>query len=648
MNDENTPNDAPAYQPEGLAEVIFQQRYAIAGSETWDQATHRVAQHVASAEHNGNRVKWTERFHHALRDNLFIPGGRIFYGSGRPKGQLLNCFVVPTDDSREGWGKTVSDMLVISGTGGGVGINFSPIRPRGTPIQGTGGEATGAVSLMEVIDQVGEVIKAGGGRRTALMLCLDYNHGDLREFLFKKFNRVEIDTTSEESVKAALAKTYPDLPADSIAAIVEAVADDPQSELVLHHLLKHQRDKVLRNANVSVTVDDAFFEAVRKDEDIVMTWRGKEVDRIAATELWDLIARNAWESGEPGILNAGLANKMNNIWYHSPLISTNPCGEIWLEPYGCCDLGAINLSRHINEAGDDFDWDLLGDTVTMGVRFLDNVLDVNTYPLPEIEKNCQQVRRIGLGVLGLAHALVQIGIRYDRADGRRKVDQLFNFLKKRAYEASTYLAAEKGPFPAFDADKFLESGFCQTLNNAPTGTTSMVAGTSSGIEPIFAPGYKRRYYAAAEGSNDRVLKEQIVVDQLFQSIYESGADLSAFVSSHEVDVESHLKMQTICQKHIDNAVSKTINLPHDYPVEDFKDLLLDYAPKLKGTTIYRSGSRGNEPLVPLSVEEAVAHLESQGIMPRSEADDQFLAAANAEMACPDGVCDLPSLESDAE
>lgn len=658
---EESSNNPPAYTPENLANIIFQQRYAIAGEETWDQATLRVANHVAAAEHNGNRSKWSQRFHSALRDCLFIPGGRIFYGSGRPKGQLLNCFVVPTDDSREGWGKTVSDMLVISGTGGGVGINFSPIRPRGTPITGTGGEATGAVSLMEVIDQVGEVIKAGGGRRTALMLCLDYNHGDLREFLFKKFNRVEIDTSSEDSVRAALSKTYPDLPADAVSAIVEAVAADPQSEIVLHNLLKHQRDKVLRNANVSINVDEAFFEAIRNDEDIVMTWRGKEVDRIAATELWDLIARNAWESGEPGILNRGLANKMNNIWYHSPLISTNPCGEIWLEPYGCCDLGAINLSRHINEAGDDFDWDMLGDTVTMGVRFLDNVLDVNTYPLPEIEKNCQQVRRIGLGVLGMAHALVKIGIRYDRAEGRRKVDQLFNFIKKRSYEASTYLAAEKGAFPVFDAEKFLESGFCQTLNKstrakvreygirncailtiAPTGTTSMVAATSSGIEPIFAPGYKRRYYAADPGSNERVLKEQIVVDPLFQSLYEAGADLSAFVSSHEVDVESHLKMQAICQKHIDNAVSKTINLPNDYPVEDFKDMLLEYAPKLKGTTIYRSGSRGNEPLTPLTVDEAVSHLQSEGIEVRSEADAKFLEDATSEMACPDGVCEIPT------
>jgi len=223
----------PAYQPTELAQIIFDQRYAIAGNESWDDACHRVAKHIAAAEDNGNRERFTERFHNVLRDGLFFPGGRIWYGSGRPKGQLLNCFVIPTEDSREGWGKTVSDMLVISGTGGGVGVNFSPLRPRGSAIRGTGGEATGAVSLMEVMDQVGEVIKAGGGRRTALMMCLDYDHGDLQEFLFKKFNRVDLDVNSSDSIKEALELTYPDLPPESSDEIVKFVLKDPESEVIL-------------------------------------------------------------------------------------------------------------------------------------------------------------------------------------------------------------------------------------------------------------------------------------------------------------------------------------------------------------------------------------------------------------------------------
>ena len=630
------------YEPQGFAKTIFTQRYAINEQETFPEACQRVAGHVAQAE-NGKRDKWTERFVEVMSQNRFIPGGRIWYGSGRAKGQLLNCFVVPTADSREGWGKTVSDMLIISGTGGGVGINFSPLRPRGTPIRGTGGESTGSVSLMEIINETGEVIKAGGGRRTALMQCLRYDHADIMEFMHKKFNKVDVNN---ENISQVLMDTFPNLPKDEADKIVEMFGAGQED--IIKSLIKYQLDQRLKNANVSVLVDDEFFRLVKEEEDIVFTWNGKETGRISAKDVWDLIVQNSWESGEPGILNIGLANEMNNIWYHKPLISTNPCGEIWLEEYGCCDLGAINLVEHIDPLTGDMDWDLLADTVTVGVRFLDDVLDVNVYPLPEIEKNCQTVRRIGLGIMGLGHALIKLGVRYDNNEGRKKVEQIFNFIKKRAYEASTYLAAEKGSFPVFDADKFLESGFCKTLTKgtrakikeygirncailtiAPTGTTSIMAGTSSGIEPVFSPGYKRRYYANKEGSNDRVIEEEIVIDPLFQELYEEGYDLDAFVSAHEIDVEDHLRMQNIVQKHIDNAVSKTINLPNDYPVEKYGQLLQKYGPKLKGTTVYRSGSRGNEPLVPLSVEEAKKHLKESGIV-----------IGVAQSDCPSGVCEI--------
>ncbi len=646
------------YEPTDFAAVIFNQRYSLNQTESWEDACRRIASHIASAEHNGNRQKWEDRFAEALSSAKFIPGGRIWYGSGRPKGQLLNCFVIPTDDSREGWGKTVSDMLVISGTGGGVGINFSPIRPRGTPIRGTGGEATGAVSLMEVINQTGEVIKSGGGRRTALMLCLDYKHGDIMEFLHKKFNKVNLE--DEESLATAITEAFPYLPAGERDAMMEVafsegIPDDADIiEAVLRPLIKHQKDQTLKNANISVLVDNDFFEAVKNEDNISVTWRGNEVTSFPAKELWDLLIHNAWESGEPGVLNIGLANEMNNIHYHKPLISTNPCGEIWLEAYGCCDLGAINLAQHINEDGTDFDWDALNDTVNLGIRFLDDVLDVNTYPLAEIEKNCKDVRRIGLGVMGLGHALVKLGVRYDRADGRKKVDQLFNFIKKNAYEASTYLAAEKGCFPSFKAEPFLESGFCKTLTKslrrkimeygmrncavltiAPTGTTSILAGTSSGIEPIFAPGYKRTYYADAEGSNDRVLKTEIVIDPLFEQLWRESGDLESladvFVGAMDISVEDHLRMQAVCQDHIDNAVSKTINMPSDYPMEDWSAMMLKYGPRLKGTTVYRSGSRGNEPLTPMSAQEAIEYLVSKN-------DDALLGAAMSD--CPSGVCDI--------
>jgi ribonucleoside-diphosphate reductase alpha chain len=645
------------YTPSDFAAVIFSQRYSLNGEESWEEACKRVAGHIATAEVNGARTKWESRFTDALQSAKFIPGGRIWYGSGRPKGQLLNCFVVPTEDSREGWGKTVSDMLVISGTGGGVGMNFSPIRPRGTAIKGTGGEATGAVSLMEVINQTGEVIKSGGGRRTALMMCLSYNHGDLMEFLAKKFNKVELE--DEAALEAAVTSAFPYLPQAEREAMMEIAFSEeiPEDadiiEAVLRPLIKHQKDQTLKNANISVLVDQHFFDAVENEEDIEVVWRGNTVTSYPAKEVWDMLVQNAWESGEPGILNIGLANEMNNIHYHKPLISTNPCGEIWLEAYGCCDLGAINLAQHINAEGTDFDWDDLNDSVNLGVRFLDNVLDVNTYPLAEIEKNCKDVRRIGLGVMGLGHALVKLGLRYDRSEGRKKVDQVFNFMKKKAYEASTYLSAEKGCFPSFKAEPFLESGFCQTLTQslrskikeygmrncavltiAPTGTTSILAATSSGIEPIFAPGYQRTYYADAKGSNDRVLKTEVVIDPLFEELYRESGDMeqlaSVFVGAMDIDVESHLRMQTICQKHIDNAVSKTINVPHDYPVETFGEMMLKYGPQLKGTTVYRSGSRGNEPLKPMTAQEAIDYLINK--------DDTMIGTAMSD--CPSGICEI--------
>jgi ribonucleoside-diphosphate reductase alpha chain len=630
------------YEPKDFAEIIFKQRYAITTNETYEEACWRVAKYTAMAE-NGNSEKYAERFSKMMIENKFIPGGRIWYGSGRMKGQLLNCFVIPTEDTREGWGKAVNDMLIISGTGGGVGMNFSPIRPRGSPIRGTGGESTGAVSLMEIINQTGEVIKAGGGRRTALMQCLRYDHADIIEFLHRKFNKVDVN---KDNLIEYMNDTYPNLPKDELDKVIGIYGGD--FDEVIKSLIKYQLDQRLKNSNVSVLVDQKFFDSIENDEYIEFDWGGKDMGRVKAKEIWDIIINNSWESGEPGILNQGYANDMNNIWYHKKLVSTNPCGEIWLEEYGCCDLGAINLVNHIDSETNEIDWDSLADTVTLGVRFLDDVLDVNVYPLKKIEQNCQNVRRVGLGIMGLGHALIKLGLRYDNSEGRKMVDKIFNFIKKRAYESSTYLAAEKGSFPAFDADKFLESGFCKTLTKgtrakireygirncailtiAPTGTTSIMAATSSGIEPVFSAGYKRRYYASEDGSNERVIKEEIVIDPLFKDLYEQNYDLSAFVSAHEIDVEDHLRMQHVVQKHIDNAVSKTINLPNDYPIEKYGTLLLKYGPKLKGTTVYRSGSRGNEPLVPLTIEDAIKYLETQEVV-----------VATAESDCPSGICEV--------
>lgn len=574
------------YQPEGFAKEIFQKRYTIHENETWNEACDRVAKHVAMAEYGAN--DWAEEFSDLLKKNLFMPGGRIWYGAGRAKGQLLNCFVIPTNDSREGWGKTVSDMIVISGTGGGVGINCSPIRPRGEKVNGSGGVATGAVSLMEIINSAGDVIKAGGGRRTALMLCLDINHGDLEEFLDKKLDLAQ-----------------------------------------------------LNNANVSVNFNinpETFFELVKNDQELHMTFRSKIIKKVSARELWGKIVANALRGGEPGILNGHFANKMSNIHYYKPLISTNPCGEIWMPEYDCCCLGALVLPRFVVNGG--IDWNQLKLTVMKSVRFLDDVLTVNNYPLQEIAETCKTLRRIGLGVMGLHDMLLMLGLNYNSPESLEFVDKLMNNIKNYAYEASVELAKEKGSFPKYDAHQFMKSNFVKTLKPTirnlikesgirncailtipPTGTTSMVCGVTSGIEPMFAAAYERRWW------KDDKREMEVVVHPLFKEFLEQGKDVSHFQGTYDLSLRDHFEMQRTCQKHIDNAVSKTINMQPGTSAEELSELYIEYLPELKGITVYPEGSRENQPLTPLPLDKAIDCASAQ-------------ISSFAIDSCKNGVCEI--------
>ena len=585
------------YKPEGLAETIFKERYTIHPDETWEDASRRLSKHVSSAELNGDRPIIEEQFYEEIITNRFMPGGRIWYGSGRPRSQLLNCFVVPTHDSREGWGKTIHDVIVVSGMGGGVGINCSPIRPRGSRIHGTGGVATGAVSLMQMINAVGDVLVSGGGRRLALMLDLNITHPDMPEFLDKKLN-----------------------------------------------------SKELTNANISVIMDkrlptETFIKKARKGETFELSWGGASGKKVNAKEIWERIVLNAWASGEPGVLNGDLANKESNIWYYKPLISTNPCGEIWLEEYGCCDLGALVLPRFITSSG-SFNFEELRTTIHRAVRFLDNVLAINEYPLPEIRDNCNHVRRIGLGIMGLHSMLIKMGLKYE--DSIPFVDELMNFIKEESYGASINLAIEKGSFGAYD-ERFLDSGFARRalssairsrirkngirnaaiLTIAPTGTTGMVSNVSTGIEPLFSPAYWRRFYRSTPDGS-RQLDKELVIDPLWDEV--ENKDI--LQGAYDIDPKGHFEMQAICQKHIDNAVSKTINLPENYPVESLSDLWLEYLPDLKGTTFYRAGSRGEEPLEAIPLEEAKRLHREKHESSVGNIEDQSI------MDCPDGSCDI--------
>lgn len=578
-----------------LGEDIFRRSYAYDKHETWEQAASRVAEHVAAAESQDNHRKWQKRFYGEIASNRLMPGGRIWYGSGRPKAQLLNCFVIPISDSREGWGDYLRESLIISGTGGGVGTNFSPVRPYGTEVKGTGGYATGPVSVMRMDDAVGAELVAGGNRRMAKMWCLNITHPDVLLFLDCKLE-----------------------------------------------------DKKLRNGNISVNmnIDPAeFVKLVENDEDLELKWQGQVVNKIKARELWDRLVRNAWENGEPGVLNGFYANEMNNIFYHKDLVSTNPCGEIWLEPYGCCCLSSLVLPRFVNEDG-EMEWEQLEESVRVGVRFLDNVLTVNQYPLEKIREACEDVRRLGLGRMGFHSMLLKMGIKYSSDEAIQFADQLGAFIKHTAYDTSIMLAQEKGPFPAF-SEKFCESGFmktmkpaiqrkvreygirnCALLTIAPTGTTAIVSGVTSADEPLMAPVYWKKIVKDVDAKGGNNKKNILVIEpeyDLYPDIVEGAADIS---------VEQHFRVQQMAQRHIDNAVSKTINLPNDYPVDELGDIWLRYLPTCKGTTFYRWGSRADEPFAPVPVDQIAETIANTP-------EDQISRKERNVQDCATGVCDIP-------
>ncbi len=382
-----------------------------------------------------------------------------------------------------------------------------------------------------------------------------------------------------------------------------------------------------------------FFGLVKEDGELPLTFQGKTVSTISARKLWMRIVENALRGGEPGILNGFLANRMSNIGYIERLTSTNPCGEIWMSPYDCCCLGHVVLPRFVRDG--DLDWDALRETIRLGVRFLDDVLSVNTYPMPEIQEKCSLLRRVGLGVMGLHHMLIELGLRYNSAKGLEFVDKLFKFIKNESYEASIDLAVEKGPFPGFDAEKFLRSAFVKTLKPsirerikangirncalntiAPTGTISMVCETSSGVEPIFAMAYERRY------RKDQEIAMEVVADPLFRRYVQEGRSTKNFQNSYDLSIRDHLEMQRTCQRHVDNAVSKTINLPPGTIAEELSELYMEFLPELKGVTVYPVGSREDQPLTPLTGEQA-----EQAVF------DAILRAGGND-ACRNGQCDV--------
>lgn len=594
-----------------LGQKIFEQRYAYPGETKYSDRCRSMAKHIASSEKDDDKEFYERRFFDVLATGDFVPGGRIIFGCGRSRQNMLNCYVLEPEDNVDSIGKVIADMYKISCAGGGIGFNFSKIRPKGDDIQNIKNSSPGSVSVMRMINEIGNHVRAGKNRRTALMAELNVSHPDILEFL-----KVKLDLGELNNFNISVAIT------DQFISACESNED-------WFFTFNNRRYFVYSMVRISPNGDKEDVTTVALDEidavERVKTHQLKHVNDqftnvekspFKALDLWNRIWENSVKSGDPGIFNIDLANTYTNVSYFERMNATNPCGEITLPPYGNCCLGNINLANMVDDSG-EVDWKKLAHTVRIGVRFLDNVLTVNHYPIPECDEVGQRSRRIGLGVMGMHYMFIKLGIKYGSEKCLEFLDRLFTTIRDESYKASVYLARDKSPFPAFSAKLYLQESFAKTLparirmmirehgiRNAvmltvpPTGTISMVHGVSSGIEPIFAAMYLRRFRVA------NTWAEEVVLDPLFKEYIDQGKSLDLFVGSYDVTPEEHMKVQATVQRYIDNAISKTINLPNSAQWEDISKIALKYAPYLKGLTVYRAGSKGMEPLqaIPLTSE----------------------------------------------
>ena len=592
-----------------LGQEIFETRYAYPGETKWSERAKVISKVIASAEKDDDKEKVEKMFYDSIGSGDLIPGGRIIFGAGRNRGNhnLLNCYVIIPEDSVDSIGKTVQDMYRISCAGGGVGFNVSKIRPKGDDIGSVLNSAPGSVSVLKMINEVGEHVRAGKNRRTALMGILNVTHPDLLEFLSVKLDQGQLNNFN---ISVAITNRF-----------LEAIELEEDWYFSFNNKEYHLYDMMRNNEEVIRVVGLSEEDALSRAENFhKIAWKDtfQSLGRndIKAKELWDIIWKNSVESGDPGIYNIDLANEYTNVSYFERLDSTNPCGEISLPSYGNCCLANINLNNMVLDDSRDLDWKRLAKTVRTGIRFLDNVLTVNTFPTEECKLVGERSRRIGLGVTGLHYMLIKLGITYGSEKCLEFLDRLFSTIRDESYKMSIYLARDKKPFPEFDYKKYLNEEYAKTLparirmlikrygiRNAvmltipPCGTISMLHGVSSGIEPIFSAMYNRRWRSS------NIWKEQLVVDPLFQEYYDKGKSLEPFVGAYDVAPEDHIKVQATVQKYMDSCISKTINLPAEATPEEFSQAALDYAPYLKGLTVYRAGAKEGEPLQAIDLTE---------------------------------------------
>jgi ribonucleoside-diphosphate reductase alpha chain len=588
---------------------VAKSRYFMDG-EDWEKCVDRVCVNIATPE-VANRQKTIDAFKEMIYSMDFLPGGRILRNSGRPRGSLFNCYHLPVGDSIEEIGQLYKDALTLWSEGGGVGVNFSPLRPRNDPIHGKGGVSSGLVSFMLGADYISRMIESGGSRRAAAIGHIDVSHPEVLDFIDAKLKIPNIGKWLKE--------------------------DTPEE---IREYVKENVDVgALRHFNISVVINNDFLERVETDRDWTFMFKQKNYGTVKARAIFDKIVDNMVRCAEPGLINWSNFSK-NNSYYFAPVTGTNPCGETTLSPNEACDLGSLVLPNFITGKVNT-NWKKLENTIKLAVRFLDNVIDVNKYVLKEIDINAHNSRRIGLGVIGLAEYLFAKGARYGSEKAVAEVERLMRFIRDAAYTASMELAIEKGAFPKFESSQYGKASFirklpaelrsnikkygtrnCSMMALAPTGTISLLTGYMSAIEPLFAKAYLRR---------DRV-SDRMYIHPKYQELLETGEETPEwFVDVYDLQPKDHFEIQVACQKYCDASVSKTINLPENMTNEDLNSLLLEYMYDLKGVTVYRDGCRPGQILNRVSEEEVLKYLKENKIENNFNPQD---------VSCANGTCEI--------
>jgi ribonucleoside-diphosphate reductase alpha chain len=552
--------------------TVLKKRYLIKDDrgeviESPRELFRRVARHVAAADkdYGDDPAASEETFYEVMSSREFLPNSPTLMNAGTKLGLLSACFVLPVPDSIPAIFDSVKYMAIIHQAGGGTGFSFSQLRPKGDIVGTTHGVASGPVSFMGAFDSATEVVKQGGRRRGANMGVLRVDHPDVLDFITAK-----------------------------------------------------QREGFLVNFNISVAATDAFMQAVKDDGeyDLINPHGGKLVRSLRARPVMEAIASAAWRTGDPGMIFLDRINAVNPTPRLGPMETTNPCGEQPLLPYESCNLGSIDLAKLAGSNG--LDWERLGELVDISVHFLDNVIDANRYPLPQIADITHGNRKIGLGVMGFAEALIRMGVRYDSEEGLARGEQIMKFIQERCVTKSREIARRRGSFPNFEGSLWQQRGLTEMRNStvttvAPTGTISVIAGTSSGIEPIFAVSFVRdvmegTHLLEADPEFERVARERgFYTDELMMEIARTGSvqDIEGippdvrdiFRTALDIKPEWHVRMQAAFQKHVDNAVSKTINMPRDAGIDEVRNAyMLAYDLGCKGITVFRYGSKKEQVL----------------------------------------------------